>query len=230
MIDARPTARRAACSRRSGMARAMTSGTARLSGRTTGCSICRRPALRPCTRSTTPALRSRRCGRPALAGRRRRRSRPDAKRDWPARMQRLGRAARPWHHPGAEVWLDGGHNPAGAVRCRRRSPDWRSGCRVRWCWSPACCDKRCGGFLRAFRRHRPLCIRRFAAGRGVAGRLARSSLPQGVQRLTARKRGLLDALSRGKKLDLAAPPRDSMPGSSTLRAECCRSNSETPPV
>lgn len=33
--------------------------------------------------------------------------------DWPARMQRLRRGPLPESAPGIELWLDGGHNPAG---------------------------------------------------------------------------------------------------------------------
>ncbi len=48
--------------------------------------------------------------------------------EWPARLQRLARGPLVSHAPdGAEVWLDGGHNPAAGEALAATLADWRAG-------------------------------------------------------------------------------------------------------
>jgi len=44
--------------------------------------------------------------------------------EWPARLQRLGGALRDFAPPGTEIWLDGAHNPAGALALAAQLDAW----------------------------------------------------------------------------------------------------------
>ena len=120
----RPTPCCAAAPRRSGPARSWSA--TRISPSTRSavasstrtrpiCSTCRVPSSPAATSWSTPGRRSRRCAPPASAtsaSRRWRAGLTDV--DWPGRLQRLGRGRLAAQlDPGAELWLDGGHNVDG---------------------------------------------------------------------------------------------------------------------
>ncbi len=75
--------------------------------------------------------------------------------EWPARLQRLAQRAR-WpssRRPAAELWLDGGHNPDGGARHRRRRwPISRNATAAAGPDCRACSHQDPVGFLQALRR------------------------------------------------------------------------------
>ncbi len=97
------------------------------------CSTCRRRGCPAAINSPMPARRSRPCVRRGRTCRRAAVEAGLANVDWPARLQRLTAGTLVRHAvPEAEIWLDGGHNPAPASSSPRPWPTSKNAFRVRW--------------------------------------------------------------------------------------------------
>jgi dihydrofolate synthase/folylpolyglutamate synthase len=152
------------------------------------------------------------------------------KADWPARMQNLSGGKLAARLPeGAELWLDGGHNAAGADavsaaigEMEERSP------RPLVLITGMLTTKSAEDFLMRFSG-----IARHVLGVSPPGEASRpaSEIVEAARHAGIAgeaTEGLLDALDRVKKLALSAPPRVLITGSLYLAGEVLAAN-ETPP-
>jgi dihydrofolate synthase/folylpolyglutamate synthase len=153
------------------------------------------------------------------------------KADWPARMQNLsGGKLAAMLPPGSELWLDGGHNAAGADAVSAAAGEMEERVpRPLVLIAGMLTTKSAEDFLSRFAG-----IARYVFGVSPPGEASRPASEIVAAARNAKidgeeTSGLLDALSRVKKLDLAAPPRVLITGSLYLAGEVLAAN-ETPPA
>jgi len=153
------------------------------------------------------------------------------KADWPARMQNLSGGKLAAMLPaGSELWLDGGHNAAGADAVSAAAGEMEERVpRPLVLITGMLTTKSAEDFLARFAG-----IARYVFGVSPPGEASRPASEIVAAARNANiggeeASGLLDALSRVKKLDLAAPPRVLITGSLYLAGEVLAAN-ETPPV
>ncbi len=152
------------------------------------------------------------------------------KADWPARMQNLSGGKLAAMLPqGAELWLDGGHNAAGADAVASAVGEMEERVpRPLVLIAGMLVTKSAGDFLARFSG-----IARYAFGVSPPGEASRPASEivtaannAGIE--AAEANGFLDALGRVKGLNLPAPPRVLITGSLYLAGEVLAAN-ETPP-
>ncbi|MBY0532494.1 MAG: bifunctional folylpolyglutamate synthase/dihydrofolate synthase [Xanthobacteraceae bacterium] len=152
------------------------------------------------------------------------------KADWPARMQNLSGGKLAAMLPqGAELWLDGGHNAAGADAVASAVGEMEERVpRPLVLIAGMLVTKSAGDFLARFSG-----IARYAFGVSPPGEASRPASEivtaannAGIE--AAEANGFLEALGRVKDLNLPAPPRVLITGSLYLAGEVLAAN-ETPP-
>ncbi len=152
------------------------------------------------------------------------------KAEWPARMQNLSGGKLAALLPdGSELWLDGGHNAAGADAVSAAAGEMEERVpRPLVLITGMLNTKSAEDFLARFSG-----IARYVFGVSPPGEASRPAAEIVAAARTAgiageAASGLLDALTRVKKLELASPPRVLITGSLYLAGEVLAAN-ETPP-
>jgi dihydrofolate synthase/folylpolyglutamate synthase len=154
-----------------------------------------------------------------------------ARADWPARLQRMsaGRLVD-LIPPGAELWLDGGHNPDGGRTIAAALADLEERVsRPLVMIVGMLATKDAAGFLRNFTglAHRMITVPVPGADKGLSAQdVAEAAKSAG---LTAVARGNIEeALALTHKLDLDQPPRILITGSLYLAGDVLRENGTEP--